>query len=75
MFVVSVSLNISFRECDPVYIFCTCLEIYTFLFFLFFLTFYNVNIFTDHRFIPTNPLILLIGLFSLNKDIMAVDTH
>ena len=65
MFVVFVSLNISFREVI-LYIFFVHILIFThFCLFLFFPTFYNVNILTDHRFIPANLLILLIGLFSL----------
>ena len=52
------------------YIFSVHVLIFThFYLFLFFLTFYNVNIFSDHWFIPANLLIFLIGLFSLNKDI------
>ena len=72
MFVVSVSLNISFREVIVFLFFWTYLDIYTFLSLFSFLTFYNVNIFTDHRFIPANLLILLIGLFSLSKDIIII---
>ena len=45
---------------------------YIFVLSFFFLTLYNITIFTDHRFIPANRLILLIGLFSLNKDIFII---
>ena len=33
-------------------------------------TLYNINVLTDHWFMPENLLILLVGLFSLNEDII-----
>ena len=69
---MSVSLNISFREVI-LYIFFVHILIFThFPLFFIFLTFYNVNILTDHRFIPANLLILPIDLFRLNKDIFII---